>query len=151
MEKPASIVGIQRILVPTDFSPTSQRALDYATRLAESTGAVMILMHALELPDTWSVGETPTDFDPELMERLRATPAVVRQGDRGTRGPWGTAGTGDLLGGSRASLRPDRDGNARSQRLVASVAGQCCRGGDPQRAVSGADRARPARERTAAA
>ena len=46
MEKPASIVGIQRILVPTDFSPTSQRALDYATRLAESTGAVMILMHA---------------------------------------------------------------------------------------------------------
>lgn len=72
MEKPASTVGIQRILVPTDFSPTSQRALDYATRLAESTGAAMILMHALELPDTWSVSENPTESDPELMEKLRA-------------------------------------------------------------------------------
>jgi nucleotide-binding universal stress UspA family protein len=36
----------RRILVPRDFSPTSERALDYAIDLAGRTGADLFLMHA---------------------------------------------------------------------------------------------------------
>lgn len=47
---------IHRILVPIDFSATSSRALDYAGRLAESTGATLILLHAFDVPDAWGAG-----------------------------------------------------------------------------------------------
>ncbi len=38
------------ILVPTDFSETSDRALDYAIDLASRIGASVVVMHAYELP-----------------------------------------------------------------------------------------------------
>ena len=71
MNSAATTKPIQRILVPVDFSQTSQRAMEYATRLAESTGATLILMHAFEVPDAWSAGGEPSEVDRELMERLR--------------------------------------------------------------------------------
>jgi nucleotide-binding universal stress UspA family protein len=40
----------KRILVATDFSETSDRALDYAIDLASRIGASVIVMHAYELP-----------------------------------------------------------------------------------------------------
>jgi len=38
------------ILVPVDFSDTSERALDYAVDLAKQLGASVVVMHAYELP-----------------------------------------------------------------------------------------------------
>ena len=40
----------KRILVPTDFSETSDRALDFAIDLASGIGASVVVMHAYELP-----------------------------------------------------------------------------------------------------
>jgi len=44
------MVRIQRILVPTDFSPTSDAALDYARDVAARFGATVHLLHVLEDP-----------------------------------------------------------------------------------------------------
>ena len=44
------MADIKRILVPIDFTETSDRALDYAVDLAKQLGASIIVMHAYELP-----------------------------------------------------------------------------------------------------
>ena len=44
------MLSITRILVPTDFTETSDRALDYAIALAEKVGAKVTVMHAYEIP-----------------------------------------------------------------------------------------------------
>ena len=41
---------IKEIVVPVDFSPTSDRALDYAVDFAKKVGARLTLVHAYELP-----------------------------------------------------------------------------------------------------
>lgn len=41
---------IKQILVPIDFSPTSEHALDYAIDFAKKVGAKITVMHAYELP-----------------------------------------------------------------------------------------------------
>ena len=44
------MLSITRILVPTDFTETSDRALVYAIALAEKLGAKVTLMHSYEIP-----------------------------------------------------------------------------------------------------
>jgi nucleotide-binding universal stress UspA family protein len=44
------MLSIQRILVPTDFSDTAERALDYAIELAEKMDATVTVMHSYEIP-----------------------------------------------------------------------------------------------------
>jgi len=43
-------MDIKEILVPVDFTETSDRALDYAVELAKKLGARVTVMHAYELP-----------------------------------------------------------------------------------------------------
>jgi nucleotide-binding universal stress UspA family protein len=38
------------ILAATDFSPASQPALDEAERIAEETGARLLILHAYQIP-----------------------------------------------------------------------------------------------------
>jgi len=41
---------LRRILVPTDFTETSEHALDWAITLAERLGASITVMHSYEIP-----------------------------------------------------------------------------------------------------
>jgi len=48
--------SVRRILVPTDFSKSSEEAFDAALRLAKQVGADIVLMHAFEPPtDAYSM------------------------------------------------------------------------------------------------
>ena len=44
------MADFKRILVPTDFTETSDRAIDYALSLAERLGSSVTIMHAYEIP-----------------------------------------------------------------------------------------------------
>jgi universal stress protein A len=67
---------MRRILAPTDFSPTSGRALDYAVDLARALGAEVILMHAVEpvalAPDVYGASAIAPMLD-EIERAARRT------------------------------------------------------------------------------
>jgi nucleotide-binding universal stress UspA family protein len=44
------MIAIRKILVPLDFTETSDKALDFALELAEKFGAHVTAMHAYEIP-----------------------------------------------------------------------------------------------------
>ena len=47
-QSPLTRLSLKRILVPTDFSPLSKKALQYAQRFAENFHAEVILVHVIE-------------------------------------------------------------------------------------------------------
>jgi nucleotide-binding universal stress UspA family protein len=80
-EEEAMAQPIRRILVPTDFSEHSQRAIQYALTLAERMGASVDLLH---------VWEPPLHLEPETL--------VMVSGDPGTTlETYGLAHAGRLL------------------------------------------------------
>jgi universal stress protein A len=48
VNKKGSAAKIKKILVPTDFSPESEKSLDYAVMTAKKFGAKILLFHAIE-------------------------------------------------------------------------------------------------------
>lgn len=48
--QPATYARISRILVPTDFTESSEYALSYATAMAAQLGAIVIVCHVYQLP-----------------------------------------------------------------------------------------------------
>ena len=48
VKKKISAAQIKKILVPTDFSPESEKSLDYAVLTAKKFGARILLFHAIE-------------------------------------------------------------------------------------------------------
>jgi nucleotide-binding universal stress UspA family protein len=60
---------LKKLLVPTDFSENSKRALIYAVRLAQRNNSSLILFHVSELPEF--VRQLPEDFCYESNEELR--------------------------------------------------------------------------------
>ena len=63
--------GLQRILVPTDFSPASDIALQYAIDLAQCLGSQLHLLHVID-DRSFAVGYPDGAFVPavpELRER----------------------------------------------------------------------------------
>ena len=44
------MLAIRKILVPTDFTDTSDKALDFAIELAQKFNASIMVMHAYEIP-----------------------------------------------------------------------------------------------------
>jgi nucleotide-binding universal stress UspA family protein len=48
--------SIKRILVPTDFSPTSLRAVDFAAALAYQWGAVLTVLHVIDVNSECAAG-----------------------------------------------------------------------------------------------
>lgn len=68
---------IKIILVPTDFSPASKRALRYACNLADAFSASLHIIHVLDIilpppgyPETYAV--LPGDYLEEIGRRARA-------------------------------------------------------------------------------
>lgn len=57
--------AFSKILVPTDFSPVADRALDYAMHLAATLGAKVVLLHVLAYPYDWYYWEA------EALDGLR--------------------------------------------------------------------------------
>jgi nucleotide-binding universal stress UspA family protein len=76
-----SVFQLQKILVPVDFSPCSQKALDYALPFAKQFGAELILLHVIEpvvvipvtevLPDSDLMNESAASVK-QSLEELRA-------------------------------------------------------------------------------
>jgi nucleotide-binding universal stress UspA family protein len=53
-------IAIKKILVPTDFSPASRKALDYAPCFADHFGSELTLLHVLEPATSTTLAELPT-------------------------------------------------------------------------------------------
>ena len=72
------MTGITRILVPTDFSATSDAALTYAKRLAEQFDASLHLLHAFEDPFVTAAfaaevyASVPQDLRQQLLREAEA-------------------------------------------------------------------------------
>jgi universal stress protein A len=60
---------LKKLLVPTDFSENSKRALIYAVRLAQRNNSGLILFHVFESPEF--VRQLPEDFSHDSNEELR--------------------------------------------------------------------------------
>ncbi len=71
------VLNIQQILVPTDFSDYSKKALKYAASVAERVGAKITLLHVAEPSSSYPYAGYPFAEEPEeIMPPLRA--AVVQ-------------------------------------------------------------------------
>lgn len=72
MIKQSKTIGIQRILVPTDFSAPSSQALEYAAMIAKPFKAELILLHVI---DSFSYSVTDTL---NVIEHRRALETLAR-------------------------------------------------------------------------
>lgn len=61
---------IKGILCPTDFSPTAEKAVAYADRLAESVCAELILLHVFDEADPRAEHPEEHPADPKLRQQL---------------------------------------------------------------------------------
>jgi nucleotide-binding universal stress UspA family protein len=87
----------KRILVATDFSETSRRAVDLAAAMARESGAEFVVVHVSELPMYGDIGY-PVDLVTSLAEaakvRLDELVASLREATPGAKGvvragvPW---------------------------------------------------------------
>ena len=66
-------LNIQQILVPTDFSEPSKKALKYAVSVAKQLGAKITLLHVVELPIAYPYG----DYNPFVAEPYRIVSAAT--------------------------------------------------------------------------
>jgi nucleotide-binding universal stress UspA family protein len=69
---------IRRILVPIDFSPTSDQALQYAAALAEEFGASLKIVHVIE--DRLMTGPWPAEVYLGELPKLRED--LVKEAER---------------------------------------------------------------------
>jgi nucleotide-binding universal stress UspA family protein len=71
-----ALEGINEILVPVDFSPSSFQALEYAIKFAQSAAARLIVFHAVHLDYAFSAdGYTKCDL-PLLINEARENAAI---------------------------------------------------------------------------
>jgi nucleotide-binding universal stress UspA family protein len=74
--------GYRRVLVPTDFSPDSDRALDFARALVAKTGGKLVAMHSYDLPALLTGGAViaQASLEQALQEAARERLAALRAG-----------------------------------------------------------------------
>lgn len=64
--------SFQRILCPIDFSETSMAAFRYADRLANVSGAELLLLHAFDSPESYDLLGQTQPVDPALGAQLES-------------------------------------------------------------------------------
>jgi nucleotide-binding universal stress UspA family protein len=94
-------MDIRRILIGVDFSPTSERALEYAIDLAKRFGAAVELLHVYQIP-AFAFPESIVPAPPETVERM--VDEIKRHLDAwaGKARAVGLEASSDLLPGSPA-------------------------------------------------
>jgi universal stress protein A len=65
-----------RILCPVDFSEDSDTAMNYAQKLAASSGAELIALHAFDVPESYDEHGQTHPADRELVTKLHSIKAV---------------------------------------------------------------------------
>jgi nucleotide-binding universal stress UspA family protein len=70
-------MNAKRILVPSDFSPAGEAALQWATSLARDSGATMVIAHVEEPPMAYGGGELYYGLEQPNRDELRKVLAKV--------------------------------------------------------------------------
>src|SRR5580765_1875543 len=83
------MIRIQHVLVATDFSETSDAALDYGREIARTFGSTLHVLHVAESVYTQYVGEAYSPVLPQLQQDVedaarRQLDAAIDQEDRAT-------------------------------------------------------------------
>lgn len=80
---------LTKILVPTDFSESSQTAFEYGLQLARDFGAGLRLVHVIN-PHTFPFGDKYTELDPaDLLQKMEdAAQKRMRSMGARTKGPY---------------------------------------------------------------
>ncbi len=112
-----------RILVPTDFSDTSDAALAYATSLATAFSASLHLVHVFE--DPFTSGSLASEVYAPIPPDVRTQVLADLQGRLDARLPAG-GGTTEILTGTTAKAVTDY---AREKQMDLIVMGTHGRGG----------------------
>jgi len=71
------ILHLKKILVPTDFSETSKKAVQYAVRFAEQFGCEIVLLHVIEPVTAVAGAPLAVDIFPEAEEDAIAAEAEL--------------------------------------------------------------------------
>src|SRR5512133_3517316 len=71
------ILDLKKILVPTDFSETSKKAVQYAVRFAEKFGCEIVLLHVIEPVTAVAGAPLAVDIFPEAEEDAIAAEAEL--------------------------------------------------------------------------
>jgi nucleotide-binding universal stress UspA family protein len=71
---------MNKILVPTDFSPHADAAFDYAIQLAQKQPGEVILLHVLHTPVNWAkLSKDQERLFPETQESIRKARAALAE------------------------------------------------------------------------
>jgi nucleotide-binding universal stress UspA family protein len=72
--------GYRRVLVPSDFSPDSEHALDFARALVAKTGGKLVVMHSYDLPALLTGGAAiaQASLEQALQEAAREKLAALK-------------------------------------------------------------------------
>src|SRR5512146_3160557 len=62
----SKLSAVSRILVPTDFSPPAEAALEWGRRMATAFGAKLVLLHVIDVFRSAQLGPPVITVDPLL-------------------------------------------------------------------------------------
>lgn len=74
-------MNIKTILVPTDFSESSRKALEVATSLAKDHGAKIVVAHVMEPPPVYGEGQLAYSFEDVGVDEARRELATISPTD----------------------------------------------------------------------
>jgi nucleotide-binding universal stress UspA family protein len=144
-----SLLKIKHILVPTDFSAPSRKALNYAARFAEQFGARLTLLHVVEPVAAPEFAYNPLAMDaPRIaragrgrLDELIGKEAIDRRLVKAAVVRFGKPYLEIAAAARKPEGRPDHHRHARLHRCEARAPGQHRRTRRAARAVPGADSA----------